>query len=102
MSSQTRVAVLLEDQCQPKKCQHECWAYCPPVRNGIECIIIDPSNQHPIISEPLCIGCGICVNKCPFDALVITQLPSTLDSECRKRGGRKERRGGGSRDGGEE
>ncbi len=88
MSSQTRVAVLLEDQCQPKKCQHECWAFCPPVRNGIECIVIDPSNQHPIISEPLCIGCGICVNKCPFDALVITQLPSTLDSECIHRFGR--------------
>jgi len=35
----------------------------------------------PIISEPLCIGCGICINKCPFDALIITNLPSELETD---------------------
>jgi ATP-binding cassette subfamily E protein 1 len=38
-------------------------------------------NGKPIISEPLCIGCGICINKCPFDALVITNLPSELETD---------------------
>ena len=72
-----RVAVLLEDRCQPKKCNAECWAFCPPVRNGIECIVLDDSSGKPLISEPLCIGCGICVNKCPFDALIINGISTT-------------------------
>ena len=27
------------------------------------------------ISEELCIGCGICVKKCPFEAVQIINLP---------------------------
>ena len=82
-----RVAVLLEERCQPKKCNDECWAFCPPVRNGIECIILDDSSGKPLISEPLCIGCGICVTKCPFDALIITNLPEELEGEMTHRYG---------------
>ncbi len=76
-----RVAVLKEDSCQPKKCMSECEAFCPPVRNGIECIIMHEKTGKPIISEPLCIGCGICINKCPHDALIITQLPAELETD---------------------
>ena len=76
-----RVAVLKEDNCQPKKCMDECHAFCPPVRNGVECIILDDKTGKPHISESLCIGCGICVNKCPHDALIITQLPSELGED---------------------
>ena len=76
-----RVAVLKEDNCQPKKCMAECHAFCPPVRNGQECIILDDKSGKPHISESLCIGCGICVNKCPHDALIITQLPSELETD---------------------
>jgi len=76
-----RVAVLKEDNCQPKKCMDECHAFCPPVRNGVECIILDDKTGKPHISEALCIGCGICVNKCPHDALIITQLPSELKED---------------------
>jgi ATP-binding cassette subfamily E protein 1 len=82
-----RVAVLLEDRCQPKKCNDECWAFCPPVRNGIECIVLDDSSGKPLISEPLCIGCGICVVKCPFEALIITNLPEELEGEMTHRYG---------------
>jgi len=59
----------------------ECHAFCPPVRNGIECIVMNETTGKPIISESLCIGCGICINKCPHDALIITQLPSELESD---------------------
>ena len=76
-----RVAVLKEDNCQPKKCNDECQVFCPPVRNGQECIVMDEHTGKPHISESLCIGCGICINKCPHDALIIENLPSELETD---------------------
>jgi len=76
----TRIAILLQDRCHPKECQWECQAYCPPVRMGQECIIEGPDG-HPVISESLCIGCGICVHKCPFDAIKILNTPEANEAE---------------------
>jgi ATP-binding cassette subfamily E protein 1 len=74
-----RIATLLADRCQPKKCQQECIRFCPPVRSGVvDTIKMDPEKGKPVISEELCIGCGICVNKCPFDAIRIIGLPEAL------------------------
>jgi len=84
-----RVAVLHEDRCQPKKCQNECYNFCPPVRNGIEVITWRKDNK-PIISEPLCIGCGICVHKCPHDALTIVNLPDEKEKDTIHRYGMNE------------
>jgi ATP-binding cassette, sub-family E, member 1 len=76
-----RVAVLLRDRCQPRKCNQECIRFCPRVRAGVpETIFMGPSGK-PVISEELCIGCGICVNKCPFDAIRIIGLPEELQED---------------------
>ncbi|MCI4336670.1 MAG: ribosome biogenesis/translation initiation ATPase RLI [Thermoplasmata archaeon] len=75
-----RIAILLNERCHQKECQWECQAYCPPVRMGQECIVEGP-NGKPIISETLCIGCGICVHKCPFDAIKILNTPEADEAE---------------------
>src|SRR5512136_1331985 len=75
-----RIAVLLKDRCQPKKCNLECIHYCPPVRTGVDAIAMGDKGR-PIISEELCVGCGICVHKCPFEAIKIIGLPQELEGE---------------------
>jgi len=80
-----RVAVLDEDRCKPKRCGRVCYRFCPPVRNKIEAILFE--NNRPLIVESLCVGCGICVKKCPFNALSIVNLPDELEEECSHRFG---------------
>lgn len=83
-----RIAVVEKDRCQPKKCQYECVTFCPVVRQGItECIQPGPDAGKAIISEELCIGCGICINKCPFDAIYIVNLPEMLEEDLMHRYG---------------
>ena len=41
-------------------------------------IIIDEDTNKPLISEELCEGCGICTNRCPFDAISIINLPEAI------------------------
>ncbi|CAO2045470.1 unnamed protein product [Urochloa humidicola] len=40
-----------------------------------------------MISEDMCIGCGICVKVCPFNAIQIINLPRELDKETTHRYG---------------
>ncbi len=84
-----RVAVLHEDRCQPKRCMNECYNFCPPVRNGVE-VITWREDDKPLVSEPLCIGCGICVHKCPHDALTIINLPEGDERETTHRYGQND------------
>ena len=75
-----RIAVLLRDRCKPKNCSKECIKFCPRVRAGDETIVMG-ENGKPIISEELCVGCGICVHKCPFDAIKIIGLAQELEED---------------------
>lgn len=76
-----RVAIVKDDKCKPKKCAQECRRNCPVVRQGKQCIEVMPNSKMAFISEELCIGCGICVKKCPFEAISIINLPKSLEKE---------------------
>ncbi len=73
-----RIAVVFKDRCQPKRCNLECIAFCPPQRTGTEVIWIDQETGKATISEETCIACSLCVKKCPFDAIRIIGLPEEL------------------------
>lgn len=70
----TRVAVLDRSICIKEKCGYVCQKACPVNRMGEECIAIEDPTQYPVISELLCIGCGICVKKCPASCIAIINL----------------------------
>jgi len=65
-----RIAILNKDRCQFRKCSLECIKFCPRVRTGDE-TIVQGEDGKAVISEELCVGCGICVKKCPFGAIMI-------------------------------
>ncbi|XP_036407206.1 ATP-binding cassette sub-family E member 1 [Megalops cyprinoides] len=81
----TRIAIVNHDKCKPKKCRQECKKSCPVVRMGKLCIEVTSQSKIVWISESLCIGCGICIKKCPFGALSIVNLPSNLEKETTHR-----------------
>jgi ATP-binding cassette subfamily E protein 1 len=79
-----RIAIINRDRCQPRKCSKECEYFCPPVRTGDETIVFVDSK--PLITENLCVGCGICVRKCPFGAITITNLPEEMEDPVHRYG----------------
>ncbi|MBN2252159.1 MAG: ribosome biogenesis/translation initiation ATPase RLI [Kosmotogaceae bacterium] len=76
-----RIAVVDRELCRPDKCQDLCRKVCPIVRSGDDCITYenDEQNKRKVkIDEGLCVGCGICVKRCPYHALSVVNLPSQL------------------------
>lgn len=95
-STKTRIAIVSEDLCKPKKCRQECRKKCPVNISGKLCIEVPsvnpredvtPESKIATISEELCIGCGICVKQCPFGAIQIINLPMSLEGETTHRYG---------------
>jgi ATP-binding cassette, sub-family E, member 1 len=76
----TRIAVVQKEKCNPTKCQDLCIKLCPINREEKDCII-KGKNGKVEVDEKLCTGCGICSNRCPFEAIHIINLPEELDKE---------------------
>jgi Predicted ATPase, RNase L inhibitor (RLI) homolog len=79
----TRIAVIDDDSCKPKKCNYECISVCPinKSKKGVAIEADTSSRGKPIIYEDVCIGCGLCIKVCPFEAISIVNLPEELEEE---------------------
>ena len=74
-----RIAVIKETECEaPDNCNYICAEVCPRVRQGAKETVYARENGKAAITESLCISCGICVKRCPFDAIRIINLPDEM------------------------
>jgi len=76
-----RIAVIDKNKCNPQGCgNYLCAKLCPVNRAGEDCIQEgDDSTTKAIIDEVLCTGCGICPKRCPYGAIEIINLPTSLN-----------------------
>src|SRR4030042_2627113 len=75
------IIVVNKSKCNPVTCgDYLCKRFCPRNRAGDDCIITD-TDTKVAINEEVCISCGICVKKCPFNALTVVNTPSELKQE---------------------
>lgn len=82
-----RIAIINPDKCKPKKCALECAKTCPVNKTGKQCIEVTKNSKISFISETLCIGCGMCIKRCPFQAIQIINLPKGLENQVTHRYG---------------
>jgi ATP-binding cassette subfamily E protein 1 len=75
-----RVAVVDRDYCKPSKCNLECMRFCPINKSKKKkAVDLAEDKSRAVIFEDTCVGCGICVKKCPFNAISIVNLPDELE-----------------------
>jgi ATP-binding cassette subfamily E protein 1 len=75
-----RIAVIDRELCTREKCGYLCMAVCPVNRMGEECITKEEETNFPLINELACIGCSICVKKCPVHAIAVINLAKEKDN----------------------
>lgn len=78
-----RIASIDYELCNPQKCGIPCVRFCPINKTKpYKAIELSESRKgKPIIYEDKCIACGICVKKCPFDAIRIVNLPEEIEEK---------------------
>jgi ATP-binding cassette subfamily E protein 1 len=75
-----RIAVIDRDYCKPSKCNLECIRLCPINKSKKKkAVDLAEDRSRAVIFEDVCVGCGICVKKCPFNAISIVNLPDELE-----------------------
>ncbi len=81
-----KLAIIHKEKCKPMVCGRECKKYCPVEKKEPEsCIIVSDSAS---IDEHSCVGCAICVKRCPFYAIDIVNLPSIKNEDMVHRYGK--------------
>jgi ATP-binding cassette subfamily E protein 1 len=74
-----KLAIIHKEKCKPTICGHECKKYCPvEKKENDSCVTISGKAS---IDENTCIGCAICVKRCPFGAIDIVNLPSVSEDD---------------------
>jgi ATP-binding cassette, sub-family E, member 1 len=74
-----KLAIIHKEKCKPAICGHECKKCCPVEKKDADsCVTIDGKSH---IDENTCIGCAICVKRCPFGAIDIVNLPSVSEDD---------------------
>ncbi len=79
----SRIAIVKREDCAPNSCAYLCVKLCPVNRTKQDCII---KKEKITINEDLCTGCGICQNRCPFQAIQIVNLPEKLENPIHRYG----------------
>lgn len=73
---EVRLSIINSKYCKPTLCNLECAKFCLVNRGYKICVSVNKQSSQTYVNESMCIGCGVCVKKCPFGAIKIVKLPS--------------------------
>ena len=74
-----KLAIVHKEKCKPEICGRECKKYCPVEKKELDsCVTVEGKCK---IDENTCVGCAICVKRCPFGAIDIINLPSVSEDD---------------------